>query len=371
LKAFGREEHEVSDFEKQSTGYKNIVMSLVKVESLFQPFMILLIGLSTLTTIYIGGMAAIRHEITYGNIAEFILYINRLTWPIASLGWVTSLIQRAAASQTRINEFLHTKPEITSETTIREAIQGNITFKNVSFTYPDSGITALKNVSFDVPHGTSLAIFGRTGSGKSTIANLICRLYDTSKGAILIDKKNIKDIPLSSLRNQIGYAPQEVILFSDTITQNIAFGIDKEDQHTSAIIQAAKDAAIYSNILDFKDQFDTVVGERGITLSGGQKQRISIARAILKKPQIMIFDDCLSAVDTQTEEEILSNLKKIMRNKTSLIISHRISTVKNADQIIVLDQGEIVERGTHQQLLEKQGTYFEVHKMQLLEEEEI
>ncbi len=371
LKAYGREKNSINDFETQSNLYKNLTMGLIKVESLFQPFMILLIGLSTLFTIYIGGMQAIAHKITYGNIAEFIVYVNRLTWPIASLGWVTSLIQRAAASQTRINEFLHTTPEITNPTISTEIIKGDIQFKNVSFTYPDSGITALNNVSFEVPMGTSLAIVGRTGSGKSTIANLICRLYDVSSGEILIDHKNIKNCSLPSLRNQIGYAPQEVVLFSDTVTHNIAFSIDEEQQKGAAIIQAAKDAAIYSNIIEFKNQFETIVGERGITLSGGQKQRISIARAIIKKPQIMIFDDCLSAVDTETEEEILKNLKRVMTNKTSLIISHRISTVKNADKIIVLDKGEIIERGTHLQLLEKQGSYFELHKMQLLEEEKI
>lgn len=369
LKAYGREDKSIFDFEKQSNSYKNLTMGLVKVEALFQPFMILLIGLSTLFTIYIGGMQAIDHKISYGNIAEFIVYVTRLTWPIASLGWVTSLIQRAAASQTRINEFLHTEPEITSQLTSTEAINGDIEFKNVNFVYPDSGIVALKNVSFKIPKGKTLAIIGRTGSGKSTIANLICRLYDVNSGEILVDNSNIKNIPISALRSQIGYAPQEVILFSDTITHNIAFSIDEENQKEDAIIQAAKDAAIYSNIISFKDQFETIVGERGITLSGGQKQRISIARAIIKKPQIMIFDDCLSAVDTETEEEILGNLKKVTANKTSLIISHRISTVKNSDNIIVIDKGEVVESGNHQQLLEKQGTYFELHKMQLLEEE--
>ena len=371
LKAYGREKKSIADFETQSTTYKNLTMGLVKVESLFQPFMILLIGLSTLFTIYIGGMQAIDGKITYGNIAEFIVYVNRLTWPIASLGWVTSLIQRAAASQTRINEFLHTVPEIVSQTTAVEAIKGDIEFKNVTFIYPDSGIKALNNVSFSIPKGKTLAIIGRTGSGKSTIANLICRLYDVESGELLVDHKNIKNIPLAALRSQIGYAPQEVILFSDTITHNIAFSIDKELQKEEAIIQAAKDAAIYSNIISFKDQFETVVGERGITLSGGQKQRISIARAIIKQPQIMIFDDCLSAVDTETEEEILGNLKKIMTGKTSLIISHRISTVKNADNIIVIDKGELIESGSHQQLIEKQGAYFELHKMQLLEEEKV
>lgn len=369
LKAYGREKHFIDDFERQSNSYKNETMGLIKVESLFQPFMILLIGLSTLFTLYIGGMQAINGKITYGNIAEFIVYVNRLTWPIASLGWVTSLIQRAAASQTRINEFLHTQPEIISKSEEAEVIKGDIEFKNVRFVYPDSGIHALKNVSFKIPLGTSIAIIGRTGSGKSTIANLICRLYDVTEGEILIDHKNIKNISLSSLRSQIGYAPQEVILFSDSISHNIAFSIDESEQQEAAIIQAAKDAAIYSNIIGFKEQFETIVGERGITLSGGQKQRISIARAIIKKPQLMIFDDCLSAVDTETEEEILNNLKRLMNKKTSLIISHRISTVKNADNILVLDKGEIIEQGNHQQLIEKQGIYFDLHTMQLLEEE--
>lgn len=369
LKAYGREKKSISDFEVQSESYKNLTMGLIKVESLFQPFMILLIGLSTLFTIYIGGMQAIEGKITYGNIAEFIVYVSRLTWPIASLGWVTSLIQRAAASQTRINEFLHTVPEIVSQTNAVEAIEGAVEFKNVNFVYPDSGIKALNNVSFSIPKGKTLAIIGRTGSGKSSIANLICRLYDVNSGEILVDNKNIKNIPITALRSQIGYAPQEVILFSDTITHNIAFSIDEEMQKEDAIIKAAKDAAIYSNIMSFKDQFETIVGERGITLSGGQKQRISIARAIIKQPQIMIFDDCLSAVDTETEEEILTNLKKIMSGKTSLIISHRISTVKNADNIIVIDKGLVIESGSHHQLIEKQGAYFDLHKMQLLEEE--
>ena len=369
LKAYGREKHFIDDFERQSNSYKNETMGLIKVESLFQPFMILLIGLSTLFTLYIGGMQAINGKITYGNIAEFIVYVNRLTWPIASLGWVTSLIQRAAASQTRINEFLHTQPEIISKSEETEVIKGDIEFKNVRFVYPDSGIHALKNVSFKIPLGSSIAIIGRTGSGKSTIANLICRLYDATEGEILIDHKNIKNISLSSLRSQIGYAPQEVILFSDSISHNIAFSIDENEQKEAAILEAAKDAAIYSNIIGFKDQFETIVGERGITLSGGQKQRISIARSIIKKPQVMIFDDCLSAVDTETEEEILNNLKRLMNKKTSMIISHRISTVKNADNILVLDKGEIVEQGNHQQLIEKQGIYFDLHTMQLLEEE--
>ncbi|MBA3705877.1 MAG: ABC transporter ATP-binding protein, partial [Bacteroidetes bacterium] len=369
LKAYGRETYSVSEFEKQSVEYRKRTMGLVKTESLFQPFMILLIGLSTIFTIYIGGMQAIAGKLSYGNIAEFVVYVNRLTWPIASLGWVTSLIQRAAASQTRINEFLHTQPEIVNDSSFPEPIKGDIEFKNVSFIYPDSGIKALNNISFRIKHGTSLAIIGRTGSGKSTIANLVCRLYDVNEGELLIDDKNIKEHYLSSLRNQIGYAPQEVFLFSDTIAHNIAFSINKSEQTTEAIEKAAKNAAIYNNIITFPEKFETLVGERGITLSGGQKQRISIARAIIKHPQLLIFDDCLSAVDTETEEEILTNLKQVMKNKTSLIISHRVSSVKNADNIIVLDHGEIVEQGKHRELLEKQGTYYELYKMQLLEEE--
>jgi len=370
LKAYGREKNSIEEFKKQSLEYLKRTMALVKVESLFQPFMILLIGLSTIFTIYIGGMQAIAGKISYGNIAEFVVYVNRLTWPIASLGWVTSLIQRAAASQARINEFLHTHSAIINSTSEITDISGDIEFKNVNFTYSDSGTQALKNVSFKIQSGTSMAIVGRTGSGKSTIANLISRLYDVSGGCILIDNKAIQQHNLASLRNQIGYVPQEVFLFSDTIAHNIAFSIDVETQNRSIIEQAAKDAAIYSNIMEFPENFQTIVGERGITLSGGQKQRISIARAIIKKPKILVFDDCLSAVDTETEEEILQNLKRIMKGRTSLIISHRISSVKNADSIAVLENGEIIEQGNHQQLLEKQGAYYNLHKMQLLEEQE-
>ncbi len=383
LKAYGREQHSINEFAKQSIEYRKRTMGLVKIESLFQPFMILLIGLSTIFTIYIGGMQAISGKITYGNIAEFIVYVNRLTWPIASLGWVTSLIQRAAASQTRINEFLHTLPQITNTATRQTILQGDIEFRNVSFTYPDSGIKALNNVSFSIKHNSSLAIIGRTASGKSTIANLLCRLYDVDSGEIQIDNMDIRHHHLYSLRSQIGYAPQEVFLFSDTIANNIGFATSAPETtspppsptsppatiRNAAIVQAAKDAAIYANIIEFPAGFETIVGERGITLSGGQKQRISIARALIKHPQLLIFDDCLSAVDTQTEEEILTNLKRLMKNKTSIIISHRVSSVKNADNIIVLDAGQIVETGKHTDLMKKQGVYFELYKMQLLEEE--
>jgi len=297
------------------------------------------------------------------------VFVSRLTWPIASLGWVTSLIQRAAASQTRINEFLQLQPEIKNTSKTSESIIGDIEFKNVSFEYPDSGIKALTNISFSIKSGSSLAIIGRTGSGKSTIANLICRFYDVDNGEILIDNKNIKEHNLAMIRHQTGYVPQEVFLFSDTIAHNIAFSMNADNLNIKSVTQAAKDAAIYSNIMDFPDKFDTIVGERGITLSGGQKQRISIARAIIKKPQILVFDDCLSAVDTETEDEILSNLKNIMKGKTSIIISHRVSSVRNVDNIIVIDHGQIIEQGSHQQLLEKQGAYYDLYQMQLLEEE--
>lgn len=370
LKAYGREKQSLEDFEKHSIEYRQRTMGLVKTESLFQPFMILLIGLSTIFTIYIGGSEVIAGKLSYGSIAVFIVFVNRLTWPIASLGWVTSLVQRAASSQARINEFLEAKPEIVNKQHISGNIAGKIEFRNVSFTYPDSGIEALKNVSFTVEPGQSLAIIGKTGSGKSTIASLICRLYESNSGQILIDGKPIDQLNLESLRKQTGYVPQEVFLFSDTIANNISFGLTNEKTDPKVIEKAAQDAAIYSNIIEFPDKFDTVVGERGITLSGGQKQRVSIARAIIKEPKILIFDDCLSAVDTETEEEILNSLKKIMLGKTSIIISHRVSSVKNTDSIMVLDNGEVAEYGHHRDLLEKQGLYYSLYKMQLLEAEQ-
>ena len=371
LKAHGRKNNFSDEFGKQSETYRKQALGLIKTEAFFQPLMILLIGLSTILTIYIGGLEVISHKISYGNVAEFIVFINRLTWPIASLGWVTSLIQRAAASQKRINEFLHTESEIQNPSDEKFALTGDVEFKNISFTYPDSGIKALRNVSFKIKHNTSLAIIGHTGSGKTTIANLICRMYDPDAGEIIINDKNIKQINLTDLRTQIGFVPQEVYLFSDTIKNNIGFGIDDASLQTDLIEKMAKRADIHSNIIEFPKQFETMVGERGITLSGGQKQRISIARALIKMPLLLIFDDCLSAVDTQTEETILKNLEEMMVNKTSLIISHRISSVKNANHIIVLDNGSIVEEGNHASLMNKEGKYFELYKMQLLEKEEL
>jgi len=372
IKAYTREKEMEQEFVKETNEYKDKSMELVRINSLFFPIMLLLIGLSTLLTIYIGGKQVIAGKITSGNIAEFIIYINMLTWPFTAVGWVTSIIQRAAASQRRINEFMLLKPEIENPSSQPTEVKGEIVFDNVSFVYPDSGIQALKNVSFKVEPGKSLAVIGRTGSGKSTIAALITRLYDTTQGSIFIDGKNIRESNLYQLRKQTGYVPQEVFLFSDNVFNNIAFGIKQESFSGSlkeAVEQAAKDAAVYDNIMDFPAKFDTMLGERGITLSGGQKQRVSIARAIIQNPRILIFDDCLSAVDTETEEVILGNLRRIMKGKTSVIISHRVSSVKDADTIIVLDGGEIIEHGTHAELMQSKGAYYELYQKQLLEEE--
>ncbi|MGN7985698.1 ABC transporter ATP-binding protein [Pedobacter sp. 22226] len=367
IKSYVREDYTRNMFEIQSNDYKKDSMSLVKVSALFYPTMLLLIGLSTILTIYIGGIQVMNGSITAGNIAEFIIYINQLTFPVTMLGWVTSLIQRAAASQKRINEFLDIPSDIQSKETSERTLSGNIKFDHVSFTYPDTGIEALKDVSFEINSGEFVAIIGKTGSGKSTLANLIMRMYDVENGAIDVDGKNIKALNLKDYRGQIGFVPQEVFLFSDTIKNNIAFGLDTvtdEEVHT-----AAKNASVYTNIIGFEEKFETMLGERGITLSGGQKQRVSIARALIKSPKILIFDDCLSAVDTKTEEEILQNLGKIMAGKTSILIAHRISTIKNADKILVLDNGKIIEQGTHNELLSKNGSYTELYNNQLLEEE--
>ncbi|MBK0382957.1 ABC transporter ATP-binding protein [Pedobacter sp. SD-b] len=368
IKSYVREENIREGFAKESEAYKSESLSLVRVQAFFFPTMLLMVGLSTIITVYIGGIQVINGKISSGNIAEFIVYVNQLTFPVTSLGWVTSLIQRAAASQKRINQFLKIKPEISNPNPNPLKVNGTIAFENVSFTYPDTGIQALKNISFDIKEGQLLAIIGRTGSGKSTIANLVMRMYDVDKGAIRIDGTDIKYLNLEDYRSQTGFVPQEVFLFSDTIARNIAFGQDKLDMQQ--VEQAAKDAAVYKNIIAFDKKFETFIGERGITLSGGQKQRVSIARAIIKSPQILIFDDCLSAVDTKTEEEILNSLGKVMKGKTSIIIAHRVSTIKNADKIIVLDNGEIVEQGTHDILMDKKGVYFELYEKQLLEEQQ-
>ena len=370
LKAYAKEDLWGDSFDKETEKYKETSLELVRINALFFPTMLILIGLSTILTVYIGGKQAMAGNITTGNIAEFIIYINMLTWPVAAIGWITSIIQRAAASQTRINEFLSTEPEIVNTVEEPSAIGGNITFEHVEFVYPDSGTKALHDVSFDVKEGESLAILGRTGSGKSTIASLITRTYDVTNGAVKIDGKRIQDLNLTSVRSNIGYVPQDVFLFSESIARNIAFGDAQEVITDEQIRLAAKQADIYDNIIEFPKGFDTHIGERGITLSGGQKQRISIARAIIRDPQILIFDDCLSAVDTETEEKILGHLKDLMHGKTTVIISHRVSSVKHADQIIVLDDGRIIERGKHQELLDLNGAYAELYQKQLLEEDQ-
>ncbi|MDQ8005153.1 MAG: ABC transporter ATP-binding protein [Pedobacter sp.] len=368
MKSYVREAQAQEVFAEESNAYKRNSMGLVKVQAFFYPTMLLLVGISTILTIYIGGQQVIKGAITPGNIAEFIVYVNQLTFPVTMLGWVTTLIQRAEASQKRINEFLQLQPDIvTGKEPI--SLKGNIAFKNVSFTYQDTGIEALKNISFEVKQGQFLAIIGKTGSGKSTLANLLMRMYDVSMGEILVDGKKLENVDLQSYRSQIGFVPQEVFLFSDTIKNNIAFGLDTVNDNQ--VEQAAKDAAVYYNIVDFDQQFETMLGERGITLSGGQKQRVSIARALIKEPQMLIFDDCLSAVDTKTEEEILSNLGRLMKGRTSILIAHRISTIKNADKILVLEDGEIIEEGTHQELLDLGKAYAELYQNQLLEEENL
>lgn len=362
LKAFVREEDSAREFAIKSEEYKTKSIHLTRVNALFFPLIMALVGISTIITVYVGGIQVIQGEIGYGVIAEFILYVNILTWPVTSLGWVTSIVQRAAASQTRINEFLDIKNDIVSLENIETEIQGVIKVENLSFHYPESGIQALDQVSFEIKAGQTLGIIGTTGSGKSTIANLLMRMYDPTTGKISVDGQDIRNYNISSLRRQIGFVPQDVFLFSDTIANNIAFGIDHLDQ--AIIEKAAKDADVYQNIVDFPKGFETMLGERGITLSGGQKQRVSIARAIAKEPKILILDDCLSAVDTKTENSILTALRKIMENRTSVIISHRVSSAKLADHIIVLDEGKIIERGDHDSLMNQKGVYAELYDKQ-------
>lgn len=368
IKAYGIEPRIISDFNSLSEESKNKNIDLVRVQALFFPLMILLIGLSNILVIYIGGNQFISGQIKeLGTIVEFLIYVNMLTWPVAVVGWVTSMVQQAEASQKRINEFLKERPDILNYEFSNSLIKGKLEFKNLSFTYSDTNITALKNISFTVNQGETIAILGNTGSGKSTILELICRLYDVDNGQLIINNKNIKDLNLFDLRNSIGYVPQDSFLFSDSIINNIKLG--KENSTEDEVFKAAKAAAVHNNIIEFKKGYQTILGERGITLSGGQKQRISIARALIKSPKILLLDDCLSAVDTETEEKIINNLESITNDKTTIIVSHRISSAKKADKIIVLDEGKIIQQGTHNELIKQTGYYKDLYTKQLLEKE--
>ena len=365
-KAYTLEERTKNDFTQLSNSQRRKRLDLTKIQAFFYPLMLFLIGTSNLIVIYVGGMQYIDGQIKkLGTIAEFIIYVNMLTWPVASVGWVTSLIQEAEASQKRINEFLKSQPTVVNTNQFNTKILGKISFKDVHLKYVDTGIEALKGISFEVENGKTLAIIGKTGSGKSTILELIGRMYNCSDGVIEIDDKDIQKLNLYDLRNSIGYVPQDPFLFSDTINSNIKFG--KDDTSDKAVIEAAKSAVVHRNILNFNQGYETVLGERGITLSGGQKQRISMARAFIKTPRILLLDDCLSAVDNETEKEILNNLNKITKNRTTLIVSHRISSVKNADHIIVLELGKIIQQGTHNQLIGKDGYYKALYEKQLQE----
>ncbi|PJR04445.1 ABC transporter ATP-binding protein [Avrilella dinanensis] len=368
VKAYAIEDEKNKEYDDLTTHSKETHMNLVKVSSLIGPAMIFLIGLSNLFVVYVGAKMYIDGTITdIGIIAQFILYINILTWPIASLGWISSMIQEAESSQKRINEFLNETPEIKNLQPEHTKVQGEIEFKNVSFTYTDTQIQALKNVSFTLSKNETLAILGKTGSGKSTILELICRLYDADNGEILIDNQSIKSLNLYDLRDAIAMVPQDAFLFSDSIKSNIRFG--KEDATEEEVRYYAQLADVDKNIMKFDKQYDTVLGERGITLSGGQKQRVSIARALIKEAPILLLDDSLSAVDTETEERILNNLKNITANRTTIIVTHRVSSAKNADRIIILEEGKIVEKGTHDELINAGGYYQDLYNKQLLEKE--
>lgn len=368
IKAYALEQRNTDDYQNLAQESRDKNLRLAQTNALFGPLMVLLIGLSNLIVIYVGGSMYMNGSIkSLGTIAEFILYVNMLTWPVASIGWVSSLVQEAEASQKRINAFLKIEPEIKNEISERSQIQGSIVFENVTFTYEDTGVEALKDISFSISKGETLAILGKTGSGKSTILQLICRMYDVQKGKVTLDYKELKNHHLEDLRNAIGIVPQDAFLFSDSIKNNIKFG--KEDATFEEIETATKNAMVHDNIIGFKNQYETILGERGITLSGGQKQRVSIARAIIKNPEILLFDDCLSAVDTETEEAILNNLFKICKNKTTIIVSHRVSSARNADKIIILEEGRILQQGTHSQLLNIDGYYKELYLKQLSEKE--
>ena len=365
IKSFVREDNFSSVFSEKSIDYKDKSLRLQFVLSLFFPIIMTLIGLSIIITVYIGAVEVFNKNISIGNIAEFLIYVYLLTWPVTALGWITSIVQRASASQKRINQFLKEENNIITTENKSIDVKGKVEFKNVSFKYPDTNINGLKKVSFNINPGDSLGVIGTTGSGKSTLANSLMRLFDIDHGSILIDDHKIQDLNVVEFRRQVGYVPQDVFLFSDTIENNILFGT--RGKGIEDVEEAAENADLTRNIKSFPEKYKTKIGERGITLSGGQKQRISIARAIIKKPKILILDDCLSAVDTKTENKILENLKKIMVDKTTIIISHRISSVKLAKKILVMDDGKVIEDGTHNELLRKKGNYYRIYRNQIEE----
>ncbi|PKR81108.1 ABC transporter [Brumimicrobium salinarum] len=373
LKAYGSEGRFEREFNGNVKEYLKRHMALVRTNAFFLPTITFLIGISTILTIYYGGVLSFetQNQISSGDIVAFIFYVNMLTWPFASVGWVTSMIQRAAASQERINEFLREKPEIKNINTEPFDFKGNIAFKNVSYTFPSSGIQAVKNLSFSINKGETLAIIGRTGSGKTSVINLLMRQFDPTEGVVEVDGQDIKTININDFRKQAGVVPQGVFLFSDSIRNNVKFGLAADQNaNDEELIEVLKTTHVWHNIKDFKEGLDTVLGERGVNLSGGQKQRLSIARALIRKPKLMIFDDCLSAVDTETEEIILNNLKNTIENNTTLIVSHRVSSIRNADRILVLAEGSKIEEGTHDELLAIGGVYYEMYNKQLLEEQE-
>jgi ATP-binding cassette, subfamily B, multidrug efflux pump len=372
IKAYNRVFDQQQKFDDSSNSYKDKSMKLVRINALFMPTIMFLIGMSTLIAIYKGGLLyydqEIKSEEVLGDLVAFVIFVSMLTWPFASLGWVTSIIQRAAASQERINEFLKVQPKIKNMNQTPFTLQGEIEFKNVSYTYPTSGIQAIKNLSFKVKAGESFAVVGRTGSGKSTLINLIMRQFDPQEGSILIDGINLKDINLESLRDQSGVVPQEVFLFSDSIKNNLLFGTKSNELSEDELIKVTQKAHVYHNIKEFPKQFETLLGERGVNLSGGQKQRLSIARAFIRKPKLVLFDDCLSAVDTETEEIILNNINKEFSKATQVLVSHRLSSIRNAEKILVLDQGNKIEEGSHEHLLKQNGYYAEMYEKQLIDD---